>query len=66
MTHVQIYLRHLHYNELSKATGQVKKYCKKQQQSKLLGGEFWTGKHFCFVSSLFSSSFPCLYLNACT
>lgn len=66
MTHVQIYLRHLHYNELSKATGQVKKYCKKQQQSKPLGGEFWTGKHFCFVSSLFSSSFPCLYLNACT
>lgn len=25
MTHVQLYLRHLHYNELSKATGQVKK-----------------------------------------
>lgn len=29
MTHVQLYPRHLHYNELSKATGQVKKYCNK-------------------------------------
>lgn len=66
MTHVQLYLRHLHYNELSKATGQVKKYCKKQLRLKSLQGEFWTGKLFCFISSLFSSRFPCLYLNACT
>lgn len=29
MTHVQLYLRHLHYNEGNKATGQVKKYYKK-------------------------------------
>lgn len=67
MTHVQLYLRHLHYNELNKATGQVKKYYKKkQQQPKPLQGKFWIRKHFCFTTSLFSSSFPCLYLNACT
>lgn len=47
MTHVQLYLRHLHYNELSKATGQFKKYWKKKpHQPKSIQREFWTGKHF--------------------
>lgn len=31
MTHVQLYLRHLHYNEPTKATGQFKKYWKKKK-----------------------------------
>lgn len=52
MTHVQLYLRHLHYNEPSKATGQVKKYCKKQQQPKPIQREF--GLESTFDSSLFS------------
>ena len=67
MTHVQLYLRHLHYNELSKATGQVKKILQESNSGQSpLQGKFWTGKHFCFTSSLFSPSSPCLYLNART
>lgn len=66
MTHVQLYLRHLHYNELSKATGHVKKYSRKQQQPKPLRGEFWIGKHFCFIIIFFLFPvfvFECLHLN---
>lgn len=66
MTHVQLYLRHLHYNEVSKATGHVKNYSREQQQPKPLQGEFWTGKHFCFIIIFLLFPvfvFECLHLN---
>lgn len=53
VTHVQLYLRHLHYNELSKATGQVKKYCRKQQRPKPFKGNLGSESTF----DLFMSSF---------
>lgn len=66
MTHVQLYLRHLHYNEPRKQQVNLKNIARKQQQPKRIHWEFWKGKHFWFVSSLFSSSLPCLCLNART
>lgn len=41
MTHVQLYSRHLHYNEPSKATGQFKNIEKKKTATDIQR-EFWT------------------------
>lgn len=51
MTHVQLYSRHLHYNEPSKATGQFKNIGKKGKKNKTkpatnIQREFWTGGTF--------------------
>lgn len=47
MTHVQLYSRHLHYNEPSKATGQFKNIEKKKKKKRKktatdIQREFWT------------------------
>lgn len=68
MTHVQLYLEHLHYNELSKATGQVKKYCKKQLRPKPLPRRIldWKALLLHFIIIFFLGSvfvFECLHLN---
>lgn len=46
MTHVQLYLRHLHYNEPRKQQVNLKNIARKQQQPKRIQREFWKGKHF--------------------
>lgn len=63
MTHVQLYSRHLHYNEPSKATGQFKN---------MEGGGTAANIHSKGILELLIHliiiffQFACLCLNACT
>lgn len=66
MTHVQLYSRHLHYNEPSKATGQFKNIEKKKKPSSQHSfkgnfGTFDSSHHYFLLVCLFV--FECLHLN---